>query len=257
MENRKQKEEKEMEIDLVSLFFYLIDKWKLLFLGAVVGVVLAGALVFFQTPMYESNSTLYVLSKTTSITSITDLQVGTELTSDFSVIATSKPVIDGAIKTLKKDNIKLTRKEIKKMLTVANKTDTRMLSITVTSDDAKLSCAVADAITDAAVDQMASITQTDPPTIVEHPEVASAPVDNGMMKKLVMGIVLGIFLVGMVLTIRFIMNDKIQTEEDIEDYLETSVLAVIQVDKELAYYSKQEEKTEKERHRSHKKRKKS
>ena len=102
------------------------------------------------------------------------------------------------------------------MLTVANKTDTRMLSITVTSDDAKLSCAVADAITDAAVDQMASITQTDPPTIVEHPEVASAPVDNGMMKKLVMGIVLGIFLVGMVLTIRFIMNDKIQTEEDIE-----------------------------------------
>ena len=39
MENRKQKEENEMEIDLVSLFFYLIDKWKLLFLGAVVGVV--------------------------------------------------------------------------------------------------------------------------------------------------------------------------------------------------------------------------
>ena len=57
MENRKQKEENEMEIDLVSLFFYLLDKWKLLFLGAVVGVVLAGALVFFQTPMYESNST--------------------------------------------------------------------------------------------------------------------------------------------------------------------------------------------------------
>lgn len=119
MENRKQKEENEMEIDLVSLFFYLIDKWKLLFLGAVVGVVLAGALVFFQTPMYESNSTLYVLSKTTSITSMADLQVGTELTSDFSVIATSKPVIDGAIKTLKKDNIKLTRKEIKQMVASA------------------------------------------------------------------------------------------------------------------------------------------
>ena len=40
MENRKQKEENEMEIDLVSLFFYLIDKWALPFLGAVVGVVL-------------------------------------------------------------------------------------------------------------------------------------------------------------------------------------------------------------------------
>ena len=48
MENRKQKEENEMEIDLVSLFFYLIDKWKLLFLGAVVGVVLAGAVCAVQ-----------------------------------------------------------------------------------------------------------------------------------------------------------------------------------------------------------------
>lgn len=128
MENRKQKEENEMEIDLVSLFFYLIDKWKLLFLGAVVGVVLAGALVFFQTPMYESNSTLYVLSKTTSITSITDLQAGTELTSDFPLSPPVNRSLTVQSKTLKKENIKLTRKEIKKMLTVANKTDTRMLS---------------------------------------------------------------------------------------------------------------------------------
>lgn len=256
MENNNLREDKEMEIDLVSLFFYLIGKWKMLFLGAVIGGVLAGALVFFQTPMYESNSTLYVLSKTTSITSMADLQVGTELTSDFTVIATSKPVIDSAIKTLKKkDNIKLTRKDIKEMLTVANKTDTRMLSITVTSDDPKLSCAVADAITDAAVAQMASITQTDPPTIVEHPEVAVAPVDNGMTKKLAMGILIGLILVGIVLTVRFIMNDKIQTEEDIQTYLDATVLAVIPVDKELAYYSKQEEKTEKGRHHSHKKRK--
>ena len=138
---------------------------------------------------------------------------------------------------------------------MANKTDTRMLSITVTSDDPELSCAIADAITDAAVAQMASITQTDPPTIVEHPEVASAPVDNGMTKKLAMGIVIGLILVGIILTVRFIMNDKIQTEEDIQTYLDATVLAIIPVDKELAYYSKQEEKTEKGRHHSRKKKK--
>lgn len=142
MENKKQKEEKEMEIDLVSLFFYLLEQMETAVSGSRRRRCIRRGTGVLQTPMYESNSTLYVLSKTTSITSMADLQVGTELTSDFSVIATSKPVIDSAIKTLKKDNIKLTRKEIKKMLTVANKTDTRMLSITVTSDDAKLSCAV-------------------------------------------------------------------------------------------------------------------
>lgn len=30
MENNSVREEKEMEIDLVSLFFYLIGKWKIL-----------------------------------------------------------------------------------------------------------------------------------------------------------------------------------------------------------------------------------
>lgn len=70
-----------------------------------------------------------------------------------------------------------------------------------------------------------------------------------------MGIVIGLILVGIILTVRFIMNDKIQTEEDIQTYLDATVLAIIPVDKELAYYSKQEEKTEKGRHHSRKKKK--
>ena len=33
MNNKMVKEEKEMEIDLLSLFFFLLDKWKILLLG--------------------------------------------------------------------------------------------------------------------------------------------------------------------------------------------------------------------------------
>lgn len=101
MNNKMIKEEKEMEIDLLSLFFFLLDKWKILLLGVVIGAVAAAGITFLQTPMYQSTSTLYVLSKSTSITSVADLQLGSELTSDFTEIATSKPVIDTAIETLK------------------------------------------------------------------------------------------------------------------------------------------------------------
>ena len=179
------KEEKEMEIDLLSLFFYLIQKWKILLLGAIIGGILAEGMTLLKTPMYQSTSTLYMLSKTTSITSMADLQLGSELSSDFTIIASSKPVVDAAVESLKEDkNITLTRGQIQNMLSVANKEDTRMLSITVTSDDPELSYEVADAVTTAAVAQMAAITQTDPPTIVEHPEVASSAMDNGMRKNL-------------------------------------------------------------------------
>ena len=243
------KEEKEMEIDLLSLFFYLIQKWKILLLGAIIGGILAEGMTLLKTPMYQSTSTLYMLSKTTSITSMADLQLGSELSSDFTIIASSKPVVDAAVESLKEDkNITLTRGQIQNMLSVANKEDTRMLSITVTSDDPELSYEVADAVTTAAVAQMAAITQTDPPTIVEHPEVASDAMDNGMRKNLAVGILAGLVLVAAIYVILYMMNDRIQTEEDIQTYLDATVLGVIPVDRELAYYSKQEEKNEKGRH---------
>lgn len=104
------KEEKEMEIDLLSLFFYLIQKWKILLLGAIIGGILAEGMTLLKTPMYQSTSTLYMLSKTTSITSMADLQLGSELSSDFTIIASSKPVVDAAVESLKEDkNINLTR----------------------------------------------------------------------------------------------------------------------------------------------------
>ena len=206
-------------------------------------------MTLLKTPMYQSTSTLYMLSKTTSITSMADLQLGSELSSDFTIIASSKPVVDAAVESLKEDkNITLTRGQIQNMLSVANKEDTRMLSITVTSDDPELSYEVADAVTTAAVAQMAAITQTDPPTIVEHPEVASDAMDNGMRKNLAVGILAGLVLVAAIYVILYMMNDRIQTEEDIQTYLDATVLGVIPVDKELAYYSKQEEKNEKGRH---------
>ena len=243
------KEEKEMEIDLLSLFFYLIQKWKILLLGAIIGGILAEGMTLLKTPMYQSTSTLYMLSKTTSITSMADLQLGSELSSDFTIIASSKPVVDAAVESLKEDkNITLTRGQIQNMLSVANKEDTRMLSITVTSDDPELSYEVADAVTTAAVAQMAAITQTDPPTIDEHPEVASDAMDNGMRKNLAVGILAGLVLVAAIYVILYMMNDRIQTEEDIQTYLDATVLGVIPVDKELAYYSNQEEKNEKGRH---------
>lgn len=247
MNQKVAKEEAEMEIDLLSLFLFLLQKWKVFLLVAVAGGILAAGITYIQPAKYESTSTLYVLSKTTSITSVADLQLGSELTSDFTEIATSKPVIDTAIKQLKEKGIILTREEVRNMMSVANKTDTRMLTITVTSEDASLSYELGEALTSAAVDQMASITQTDPPTIVERPEIADEPNDNGMVKNIAIGILLGIVLVGACYTVVFLLNDRIQTEEDVVAYLELSVLGMVPVDKTLEQHGKSEEKDEKRR----------
>ena len=41
---------------------------------------------------------VYVLSKETTLTSLADLQIGSQLTKDYSVMITSRPVLEQVIK---------------------------------------------------------------------------------------------------------------------------------------------------------------
>lgn len=222
------------EIDLVELFHVLLRKWWLIALCAIIGGGAAlGVTVGLITPMYESNAMLYILNKTTTVTSLADIQMGSALTEDFAVIATSKPVIDGAIERIKKDEeVTFTRSEVQKMLTVTNKADTRILVITATDADPKKACMVANAVAKETASQMAEIMKSDPPTTVEQAEVAENPVSPNVMKNTAVGFMAGIVLICGILVLRHLMNDNIKTEEDVERYLGVPVLASIPYNKE-------------------------
>ena len=88
----------EIEIDLKSLLLQLLSSWKIIFLAAVIAGGLAYAYSsFLVVPQYESTSELYVLTKSTSITSLADIQTGSSLTNDYIVIVNGRPVLDQVI----------------------------------------------------------------------------------------------------------------------------------------------------------------
>ena len=94
----------EVEIDLLQLFRAL-KKRILWIVGA--GVIMGGAFGLFSkfaiTPQYTSTSMVYILSKETTLTSLADLQIGSQLTQDYKIIVTSRPVISEVIDKLKLD----------------------------------------------------------------------------------------------------------------------------------------------------------
>ena len=151
-------ENDEIEIDLRVLFHTLLRRWWLILLCGILGGAAAlGISVGLITPQYRSTSLLYILSKTTSVTSMADLQIGGELAEDFIVIAKSRPVIDGAIKRIQeKEGKTFTRKQIQSMLTVTDQA-TRILSISATSANPMDASIVANAIAEETVEQMAQI----------------------------------------------------------------------------------------------------
>ena len=219
----------EIEIDLGALLREALRRWWVFLITAVIcGLLALIVTVALITPQYESQAMLYILSKTTSVTSFADFQISTELTADFEVIATSKPVIDGALERIKKEEgITLTRENIEGMLTVTNAADTRILVITATDPDPSVACIVANAVAAETADQMAYIMKSDPPTTVEEAEVAEEPVSPSLMRNTALGVLIGILLVAVYVTIQYIRNDNIKNQEEVQRYLGLNTLAVI------------------------------
>lgn len=233
MNDQQNVETKEMDVDLMEMLYYLLRKWWLILLTAAVALACAFAYTKIAvTPTYQSAAMLYVLPNTTSVTSVTDLQIGTAITGDFEVIATSKPVIDRAIKAIKEDSGKtFTRSEIRSMVNVSNLEDTRILVIASNSADPEDACVVANAMCEATAKRMSEITKKDPPTIVEMAEVSKSPVGPNLTRNSLIGFGIGAVAAIIVLIIRFLLNDNIITEEDVEKYLGVPTLAVIPYDK--------------------------
>lgn len=141
------KPQEENEIDLLELFYVVLHKWKMI----VLSLLLTGACgclisVFLITPQYESTSVLYVLSKSTSITSLADIQMGSSLTNDYVEVVTSRPIIEQVIQNMGLTDE--TYESLKDKVSIDNPANTRLLKITVRDPQADVAKAIADELAD-------------------------------------------------------------------------------------------------------------
>lgn len=215
----------EIEIDLKGLFFALLHEWKYILLSAVlVGGITALVNFFLLVPQYASTAKLYILTKSTSLTSLADLQVGTSLTQDYMVVIKSRPVAERVNRNLK---LEMEYEELVDKITVENPTNTRILNITAKDADAQMAKQIADEFAEVSADYIADKMDQDPPNIIENGIVSEKPVSPSKKKNTFLGILLGGFLAAAVVAIGYIMDDTVKTEEDIENYLQLHTLAVV------------------------------
>ena len=221
----KQFDDDEIEIDLMELFYALRHRLWIIILALVIGG--AGAGLFSKkvlSPIYESTSMVYVLSKETTLASLADLQIGSQLTKDYSVIIKSRPVLEEVIE---KQNLDMTTEELSKMISIDNPKDTRILSITVSDVDPMRAQAIVNEITKDSSSYIADIMEMVPPKTIEEGVAAIKPSSPSVRKNAMLGGLGLAFAACGLICVKVIMDDTIKSEEDIEKYLGMSVLAVI------------------------------
>lgn len=216
---------REDEIDLKELFFALKKKaWLIIVAGLLMGCIAAGWSKFMMTPMYSSTSSVLVLSKETTLTSLADLQLGSQLANDYKVLITSRPVLEEVIENL---GLSMGDKELKAAIAVENPTDTRILNLTVSNPDPILACEIVDELAEVSSAYIGDKMEVTPPKIIETGEVALYPNSPNIKKNALLGVLAGVVAAAGIITVLNVMNDTVRTEEDIARYLNLSTFAVV------------------------------
>lgn len=216
----------ETEIDLLDLAYYFLDKLHYIVFFALLGAVLLNAYSFFAIPpTYESVAKMYVVSASDdSVVDLTDLNIGTSLTADYEELMLSYPVLDQVIDRL---DLECTYTELAKMITIENPADTRILAVRVTTTSPELSRDIANTMTTVSVNYLPRTMGTEQPNIAQEARAALVKSAPSYIKYTIIGALLGILLCCAYFTVRYLLDDTIHTEEDMEKYFGLTPLATI------------------------------
>lgn len=232
MEEQKQAlrpENDEIEIDLGEIFHLLIQKLAIIVLCLILGAGLAfGATKLLMTPKYTASSMIYILTKTTSVTSLADIQMGAQLTVDFETLAKSRPVLEEVIDDL---NLDYTYEQLLGMVKTENPSDTRILKLIVEDEDPETAKDISNSLAKVTAERVAYVMKSDEPTIVENAVTADKPSSPNTMKNTAVGGFAGAFLAAAIIVVAYLLNDTVQTEEDVRKYLNLHTLAAVPMEK--------------------------
>lgn len=239
----KHYDDNEIEIDLQELLFELLNNWVMIAISTIL-VALIGFSIskFIMIPQYQSTAQLYVLTKSTSITNLADLQTSTNLTNDYKVVVTGRPVLETVIKNLDLEDE--TYGALRERVSINNPTNSRILEITVTDPNPEMAKKIADEIADVGAAFISEKMDQDPPSVIQYGYVSKAAVSPNTMMNTVLGAAIGAVFAMVIIIATYLLNDTVMSAEDIERKLGMNVLGTLPLE-EMEYDGSRKRKKQK------------
>ena len=239
-QNQGNQQQEVKTVDLVGLFFQILERFWVVLLCALLGAALMGWMAGNTTTIYSATSKLYIVNPDGGGINIANLQLGTVLTLDYQEVFKTWEVHEMVIEEL---NLNHTYEEMQSMLTVSNPEDTRILYITATYPDAQMAADIANAYAVAGKRFITEAMLTDEPTTFSVALVPSVSASSSTTSQIIKGFLLGTVLAGGLLVLAFVLDTRPKSPEDIMSCSGLPTLAVIPVGMEVT--SKRKHKSKK------------
>lgn len=204
------------EIDLLDLAKKLLRRWYLILAMMILGGAAAGVYTTYRiTPLYQSQCMLYVnngaLSVGSTTVSLQDLNASKSLVDTYLVILKSRKVL---MEVADKAGLPYGYDTMNSMISGSQVNGTEVFSVTVTSPNPEEAELVANVVADVLPVAIADIVEGSTAKIVDYAVVPYYPISPSKSKNILMGAMLGAMLCCGILVLMYLLDDKIENEED-------------------------------------------
>jgi capsular polysaccharide biosynthesis protein len=237
------REDNAIELDLKDVLIKLLHKLWIIILAGIIGAVIAGAYSYYMfEPSYSSTAKVYVINRLEKDKlTINDLQTGLQLTKDYMILVKSRPVTEQVIKKL---NLSMSNESLAGMIDVNTPEDTRILEIKVKYSNPDMAKKIVDTVASISSEQMVKVMEIEKVNIVELGNLSTASGPN-IKRDAIYGGLAGIGVILIIFAVLYLINDTVNTAEDIERYLGITTLGTMPL--EEGYRKNQRSKKNKER----------
>ena len=217
--------QQEDTIDLLELFWVLVNHWKIILLTMLITAMLAGVYYLVGVkPSYQADASIFITNNESVIT-VSDLQLSSELTEDYAKIIKSRNVLKQVIKEL---DLNLDYRELSKLVSVTNPDNSHIITITVTCGDVELCRDIANSLMNIGLDRIYQVVGSSEPTVIDYSEAEAVDeITPALTKYLAIGFLLGLIAACGLICVRYMTDTTLKTEDDLKRYLDIPVLSVI------------------------------
>ena len=227
-----EEEVKQTDIRLLDLWSILKKCWWLMLaVLVVISIVLYVVMNALYEPQYTANVGIWALksngegqnnSNTTG--SYYDMVIATQLVNDYKLLATNNEVLGRVIAA---NNWNLTIDDFSKMIKITHESNTRVLYLSVTTLSPESAKTAAESWAKIFCDYITELYGEEMVVTIgsaELPDKPSNPIS--ILQILLIAFVAAVVVYG-IYFVRFIMDDKINNDEDVKKYLDLNVLGAI------------------------------
>lgn len=214
-------------IDLVEILYAIRQHLLEVILATVVAAIIGfAASKFLMTPQYSSSAMMIVNTRQDVTSNVTSDQINsaTKLVATYSIIIKSDTVLQQVIENL---GLGMTYSELNSRVSVQAVDDTQVMKITVNSTSPEWAQTVCDEILAVSPDIIKEAVEAGSVKVISKASLNPNPISPNIKKNTALGAMVGLVLALGIIVLQVLLDNKINTEEDVTKYLDMTVLGVI------------------------------